>query len=60
MAIAPSHSALLEAPRSSTLGIPSFGESDIDHIFSWLSHELVQQVINDSLAPQDLGKLVTG
>ncbi|SPO21466.1 uncharacterized protein UTRI_10045 [Ustilago trichophora] len=54
----------LPAPTDSTsatgchhLGAPSPGESDTNRIFSWLSREVVQQVLDDSLAPQDLGKL---
>ncbi|SPO31698.1 uncharacterized protein UTRI_10310 [Ustilago trichophora] len=45
------------ATGSHHLGGPSPGESDTDRIFSWLSREVVQQVLDDSLAPQDLGKL---
>ncbi|SAM82936.1 uncharacterized protein UBRO_20355 [Ustilago bromivora] len=41
----------------SALGAPLPGESDMDHIFSWLSQEVVQQVIDDALPPQDLGRL---
>ncbi|SPO19907.1 uncharacterized protein UTRI_10008 [Ustilago trichophora] len=60
---APAAPSLL-APTDSTsatgchhLGAPSPGESDTNRIFSWLSREVVQQVLDDSLAPQDLGKL---
>ncbi|KAJ1024022.1 hypothetical protein NDA13_004852 [Ustilago tritici] len=41
----------------SALGAPLPGESDVDHIFSWLLQEIVQQVIDDALPPQDLGRL---
>ncbi|KAJ1017898.1 hypothetical protein NDA13_006511 [Ustilago tritici] len=41
----------------SALGAPLPGESDVDHIFSWLLREVIQQVINDALPPQDLGRL---
>ncbi|SYW82261.1 uncharacterized protein UHO2_00746 [Ustilago hordei] len=41
----------------SALGAPLPGESDMDRIFSWLSREVVQQVIDNTLPPQDLGRL---
>ncbi|KAJ1022347.1 hypothetical protein NDA13_005257 [Ustilago tritici] len=41
----------------SVLGAPLPGESDMDCIFSWLLQEVVQQVIDDTLPPQDLGRL---
>ncbi|SAM59497.1 uncharacterized protein UBRO_20219 [Ustilago bromivora] len=41
----------------SALGAPLPGESDMDHIFSWLLQEVIQQVIDDTLPPQDLGRL---
>ncbi|SYW78118.1 uncharacterized protein UBRO2_02310 [Ustilago bromivora] len=41
----------------SALGAPLPGESDMDRIFSWLLWEVVQQVINDTLPPQDMGRL---
>ncbi|SYW84386.1 uncharacterized protein UBRO2_05486 [Ustilago bromivora] len=52
-------SATLPAANTagSALGAPLPGESDMDHIFSWLSQEVVQQVIDDALPPQDLGRL---
>ncbi|KAJ1022356.1 hypothetical protein NDA13_005266 [Ustilago tritici] len=52
-------SATLPAANTagSVLGAPLPGESDVDHIFSWLSREVVQQVINNTLPLQDLGRL---
>ncbi|SYW86644.1 uncharacterized protein UBRO2_06044 [Ustilago bromivora] len=52
-------SAMLPAANTagSALGAPLPGESDMDHIFSWLSREVVQQVIDDTLPLQDLGRL---
>ncbi|SYW80117.1 uncharacterized protein UBRO2_03385 [Ustilago bromivora] len=41
----------------SALGAPLPGESEVDCIFSWLSQEVVQQVIHNTLPPQDLGRL---
>ncbi|SAM83010.1 uncharacterized protein UBRO_20727 [Ustilago bromivora] len=41
----------------SVLGAPLPGESDMDHIFSWLLQEVIQQVIDDAFPPQDLGRL---
>ncbi|KAJ1021728.1 hypothetical protein NDA13_005343 [Ustilago tritici] len=41
----------------SALGAPLPGESDMDRIFSWLLWEVVQQVIDDALPLQDLGRL---
>ncbi|SAM70045.1 uncharacterized protein UBRO_20370 [Ustilago bromivora] len=41
----------------SALGAPLPGESDVDCIFSWLLWEVVQQVINNALPLQDLGRL---
>ncbi|KAJ1029381.1 hypothetical protein NDA13_002632 [Ustilago tritici] len=41
----------------SALGAPLPGESDVDRIFSWLLWEVVQQVINNTLPLQDLGRL---
>ncbi|KAJ1031719.1 hypothetical protein NDA13_002108 [Ustilago tritici] len=52
-------SATLPAANTagSALGAPLPGESDMDHIFSWLSQEAIQQVINNALLPQDLGRM---
>ncbi|SYW79036.1 uncharacterized protein UBRO2_02720 [Ustilago bromivora] len=52
-------SAMLPAANTagSALGAPLTGESDMDCIFSWLLWEVIQQVINDALPPQDLGRL---
>ncbi|KAJ1031995.1 hypothetical protein NDA13_002371 [Ustilago tritici] len=52
-------SATLPAANTagSALGASLPGESDVDHIFSWLSREVVQQVIDNALPPQDLGRL---
>ncbi|KAJ1033783.1 hypothetical protein NDA13_001762 [Ustilago tritici] len=52
-------SATLPAANTagSALGAPLPGESDMDCIFSWLSQEVVQQVIDDALPLQDLGRL---
>ncbi|KAJ1018750.1 hypothetical protein NDA13_006437 [Ustilago tritici] len=48
-------SATLPAANTagSALGAPLPGESDMDRIFSWL----LQEVIDNALAPQDLGRL---
>ncbi|SYW82387.1 uncharacterized protein UBRO2_04509 [Ustilago bromivora] len=52
-------SATLPAANTagSVLGAPLPGESDMDCIFSWLSQEVVQQVIDNALPPQGLGRL---
>ncbi|KAJ1035817.1 hypothetical protein NDA13_000476 [Ustilago tritici] len=52
-------SAMLPAANTagSALGAPLPGESDVDHIFSWLLREAIQQVIDDALPLQDLGRL---
>ncbi|KAJ1036454.1 hypothetical protein NDA13_000334 [Ustilago tritici] len=52
-------SATLPAANTagSVLGAPLPGDSDVDRIFSWLLQEVVQQVIDDALPPQDLGRL---
>ncbi|KAJ1028283.1 hypothetical protein NDA13_003726 [Ustilago tritici] len=52
-------SATLPAANTagSALGAPLPGESDVDRIFSWLLREVIQQVIDDALPPQDLGRL---
>ncbi|KAJ1031380.1 hypothetical protein NDA13_001119 [Ustilago tritici] len=52
-------SATLPAANTagSVLGAPLPGESDVDRIFSWLLQEVVQQVIDDALPLQDLGRL---
>ncbi|SAM85376.1 uncharacterized protein UBRO_20089 [Ustilago bromivora] len=52
-------SATLPAANTagSALGAPLPGESDVDRIFSWLLWGVVQQVIDDALPPQDLGRL---
>ncbi|KAJ1029588.1 hypothetical protein NDA13_002834 [Ustilago tritici] len=52
-------SATLPAANTagSALGAPLPGESDVDCIFSWLLREVVQQVIDNALPPQDLGRL---
>ncbi|KAJ1032078.1 hypothetical protein NDA13_002453 [Ustilago tritici] len=52
-------SATLPAANTagSALGAPLPGESDMDCIFSWLSWEVAQQVIDNALPLQDLGRL---
>ncbi|SPC64150.1 uncharacterized protein UHOD_11689 [Ustilago sp. UG-2017b] len=48
------------APSSPVAGAssaPSPGESQVNCLFPWVSREVIQQIIDDSLLPQDLGKL---
>ncbi|KAJ1034111.1 hypothetical protein NDA18_000980 [Ustilago nuda] len=48
------------APPSSVASAssaPSPGESQVNCLFPWVSREVVQQIIDDSLLLQDLGKL---
>ncbi|KAJ1031173.1 hypothetical protein NDA18_002392 [Ustilago nuda] len=45
------------SPITGASSAPSLGESQVNRFFPWVSHEVIQQIINDLLLLQDLGKL---